>query len=637
MKLNNPRRALAVGACTVTAVAALSVFGITAANADGQTPIDIVLGVGTDQSSKVVSWYYPTNAQQAIEISEGDTLGTSKKKIVAVSAKNEVADSVQSLKNDDGTGATITAQTGYYNAHVALPDLKPNTKYTYHVGAADGSGWSPAYTFYTGTASSDFTFAAFGDPQIGSSGYAHLDGRGWAQTLDYIADTAPETELLVSTGDQVETANSEYEWTQWADPDNSQAGDGSSISPVLKQFTYASQIGNHESGGRAYNQHFAPPNEDSDALFAPGGNTATNASGDYWYIYKDVLFININSNAYNGTGDANSDAAHAAYIKDVVANHGAGTKWQIVDFHHAIYSPASHANDTDNSQRRKDLTYTMSQEGIDMVIQGHDHAYSRSYELKSTAAGTAPTKVKADEQPGAEAVQTGPGGVIYVTTDSASGSKYYDLTAPDLTKNGGDYGPDTIDGKNDANQTRHWANSVESQQYTPTYLQVKVTDSGLQVKNITTQAWNAPTNSSVVTNSGNLTKATAGDKRLPASDPSVHHLQTPGALTDKFTLSGGNSNAFPPSGVQTETVTVPGPTVTATATATATVPGATATVTQTVGGKTVTLPANTTAAAKLVNAKITALTKKIKHAKGTRKAKLKAQLAAFKAVQSTLK
>ena len=34
----------------------------------------------------------------------------------------------------------------------------------------------------------------------------------------------------------------------------------------------------------------------------------------------------------------------------------------------------------------------------------------------------------------------GPGGVIYVTANSASGSKYYDLTAPDITKDP-KYGP----------------------------------------------------------------------------------------------------------------------------------------------------------------------------------------------------
>jgi len=642
MKLNNTpriRRAVALSACTVTAAAGLSFWGISAASASGEKPLDIVLGVGTDQSQKVVTWYYPTSAQQAIEISEGTSLSSAtSKKVIAVSAANTVTDTgTAHNKNDDNTGTVAyTPQSGYYNARVALRDLKPNTTYTYHVGAADGSGWSPSYTFSTGTESTDFTFAAFGDPQVGSSGFAHNDGRGWAKTLDYIASNDPQTELLVSTGDQVETANDEYDWSNWAEPDNSANGDGSSTSNVLKEITYAPAIGNHESGGRAYHQHFAPPNEDDNALFAPGSSTATNAGGNYWYTYKSVLFIDINSNAYNGSGSANSDAAHAAYIKDVIAKHGTGTKWQVVVFHHAIYSPASHANDGDNSQRRKDLPYTLSQEGVDMVIQGHDHAYSRSYELKANTAGQQPGKANAAEQPGADAVTTGPGGVIYVTTDSASGSKYYDLTAPDSAVNGGDFGPDTIGGKNDANLTRHWANSVESQPYTPTYLQVKVTDAGLSVKNIASQNYDDAANSAYQHTGGIKAKADAGDLR--ETDPAkIHHYQTPGALSDNFTLSGGNSNAFPDSGIKTETVTVPGPTVTVTPSPSA---GPTTTVTVTAQpqpGATVTVTAAPNLSSAVINKKINALKKKIKKAKGAKKANLKAQLAGYQAVQQQLR
>jgi hypothetical protein len=678
MKFTNTsrtRRAVALGAGSLTALAGLSVWGVNAAQADSSTPIDIVLGVGSTQTEKIVSWYAPTGNQQAIQISEGASFDAAKAKtVVAASAPNTAPDTetAAAAKKDDGTAESLTAQTGYYNAHVALHDLKAATQYTYRVGSSDGSGWSSTYTFSTGSADQNaFTFAAFGDPQIGSSGYTHLDGRGWAATLDYIATNAPQTELLVSTGDQVEHANNEYDWSNWADPDRSASGGTRDVSPVLKQFTYAAQIGNHEGAysdtvngvttpsGRAYNQHFAVPNEDTNALFtrtSDGGTTANRPGGNYWYKYKNVLFINVNSNAYADQAGGNADAAHAAYIKQIVEQHGAGTKWQVVTFHHAIYSPADHANDADNSQRRKDLTYTMSQEGIDLVIQGHDHAYSRSYELKSTAAGTAPGKANAAEQPGSKAVVTGPGGVIYVTADSASGSKYYDLTAPDTSKNGGDYGPDSLAGKNDANQTRHWANSVESQTYTPTFVQVTVSADKLTVKNIASQNWNADTNAAVKTNKagqriktpasvnpstgattaavpfGDAELASLGDQRPEfAADP--HHLQTAGALSDEFTLSGGNSNAFPDSGV----VTVPGATVTVTASPSA-APTSTVTVTaQPQPAQTVTVtahPAPTNPIA--ISNKIASLKKQIRHAKGAKKAKLQGQLAAYQAIQKKL-
>ena len=70
-----------------------------------------------------------------------------------------------------------------------------------------------------------------------------------------------------------------------------------------------------------------------------------------------------------------------------------------------------------------------------------------------------------------------------MTANSASGSKYYDLTEPDSTKGG--YGPDTAKGGPETTgHTRHWANSVENQEHVPTYVEVNVTAKGLTVKNV---------------------------------------------------------------------------------------------------------------------------------------------------------
>jgi len=94
-------------------------------------------------------------------------------------------------------------------------------------------------------------------------------------------------------------------------------------------------------------------------------------------------------------------------------------------------------------------------------------------------------KANAGEQPGAAQVVQGPGGVIYVTGNSASGSKYYDLTAP---RAGSDFGPDPLDptGK------RHYANSVENQEHVRTYVKVQARDDALVVENIRSGTCAAP-------------------------------------------------------------------------------------------------------------------------------------------------
>ena len=132
-----------------------------------------------------------------------------------------------------------------------------------------------------------------------------------------------------------------------------------------------------------------------------------------------------------------------------------------------------------NQKRRQDFPTAFSKLGVDLVLQGHDHSYSRSYVIKNGK------KAHNDEQPGAADVSQGPGGVIYVTANSASGSKYYDLTDPDTTADP-NYGPDPL------NPDNHWANSVENQEHVRTYVKVEVRKNQLVVENVRSGTCAAP-------------------------------------------------------------------------------------------------------------------------------------------------
>src|SRR5262249_3664192 len=219
-------------------------------------------------------------------------------------------------------------------------------------------------------------------------------------------------------------------------------------------------------GARAYEQHLWTPN----TLRVPtlySGNPATNSGGDYWFIYKSVLFIDLNSNAYRVTATSvtDSDVAHIGFITNVVQQHGADAKYIVLVYHHSIYSPADHANDADNQKRRLDFPTAFSNLGVNLVLQGHDHSYSRSYMIQSGV------KQDPNEQPGATSVFQGPGGVIYVTGNSASGSKYYPLSCPRTGPSDPScifpretHGFDPLYGPDPLNPENHWPNSVESQE-----------------------------------------------------------------------------------------------------------------------------------------------------------------------------
>jgi hypothetical protein len=441
-----------------------AVLGLTAAlvtgpaapagAADTATPTAIILGVGANESQRIVTWYTATDSAQQIQLAPTTDLTSG---AFPTNAATFAA-----------LGGANLATSGGYNRHATITGLKEHTAYSYRVGAE--GAWSPTYAFKTQDFEGNFDFLFYGDPQIGASGNVAKDQAGWQDTVDVSLAANPDAELLVSGGDQVETANTEPLWNAFLAPDK------------LRQYPWAPTIGNHDVGGKAYEQHFFPPNTDRSAAYYSNGDPASNSSGgDYWYIYKDVLFVDLNSNSYATSQGGGGDAAHVKYVTDVVNQHGSEAKWTVLVYHHSIYSAASHAKDADNKVRRTDFPATFSKLGVDLVLQGHDHVYTRSYEIKNGV------KANPDEKPGDADVFTGPGGVIYLTANSASGSKYYDITQPDSS---GTSGPGN--GADPLKPEDYWYNSVQNQEHVRSYVKVQVRSDKLVLQNIRSGTCAAP-------------------------------------------------------------------------------------------------------------------------------------------------
>lgn len=448
------RRRAAIGVAAAAVCTAMALGGIvSAANAEDPAAIDdIILLVGADESQRVVNWYASAATAQVVQVAPTDTIIDGEFPADAISVP-----------------AVVSANTvnGGYNGHVVISGLTENVQYSYRVGG-DGD-WSESYAFKTRKFEGNFDFLFFGDPQIGSSDNIPLDQAGWEDTVEVSLAANPEAELLVSGGDQVDTANVEAEWKGFLAPEG------------LRAVPWVATIGNHDVGGKAYEQHLWTPNTDRSPQYYRSTNLTTQSGGNYWFEYKDTLFIDINSNAYSTSGapGVDADEAHIDYITDVIEEHGAEANHTVLVYHHSIYSPADHANDRDAKERRRDFPTAFSELGVDLVLQGHDHAYSRSYQIKNGE------KANPDEQPGATSVFQGPGGVTYVTANSASGSKYYDLTEPDVAADP-NYGPDPL------NPDNHWANSVENQEHVRSYVKVSVRDEHLTVENIRSGTCEAP-------------------------------------------------------------------------------------------------------------------------------------------------
>lgn len=406
-----------------------SLTPVIAGEEPGASYSDVVLTIAADESARNVTWYTNTDTEQVLQY--------------AVAGVGE-AFPTGGITTVEATGGVTTS--GEYNRRAALTDLAENTSYVYRLGSEAG-GWSETRTFSTASFTGDYGFLFFGDPQIGASGNAQRDGEGWADTLEVAVDAYPDSELLFSAGDQVNTASSEQEYEYYFAP------------PQMSEIPTAPINGNHDVGSKAYEQHYTVPNLDPNAGPASSG---TSSGGDYWFMYKDVLYVMLNTNS-------NDDQSHIDFMEKVVAEHGADAKWQVLGFHHSIYSVASHVYDTQIERLRNALPTAISDLGFDLVLQGHDHSYTRTYLIKDGELADAA------EVPGQAEVSAGDGEVLYVTANSASGSKYYDVKAPDA-----------------------WYGSVINQEKVRNYSHIAVADDSITVTTLRSQASGDKTVNSVV-------------------------------------------------------------------------------------------------------------------------------------------
>ena len=345
---------------------------------------NISLSVGADESQINFAWYSPL-VNPSVTVSEKPDM-----------TNGNTFTATASLAND-----------GQYSCKATATGLKHSTIYYYQLSNNGKAG--QIYSFTTG-GDGEFSFALVGDPQIGARNTAS-DTLDWEKTLN----TATGSELfsdisfLVSAGDQVNSAANEEQY------------DGYLEHSVLFGLPVATAIGNHDSSSNAYGQHFNVANESAEY-------GVTEAGGDCYFVYNNTLFLVLNSNAQSEE-DVNG---HRAFIQSAVeATKDRNITWKVAVFHHTLFTVASHAHDgyIDNVNGFKNLIIPVLEEfDIDAVLSGHDHVYCRTYIMD----GTEPiTEFDGYEYGnGTDAAPTAvnnPDGILYLTANSGSGSKTYDI------------------------------------------------------------------------------------------------------------------------------------------------------------------------------------------------------------------
>lgn len=295
-------------------------------------------------------------------------------------------------------------RAGYRSNKATVDGIQGGVSYVYRVGNEEC--WSDAYTFTASAQGSgtSFNFLFAGDPQVGASGNSGADEAGWTNTLNRALARLGGASFVASAGDQVNNRGDEAQYDGYYAPE------------ALKSVPQATTVGNHDNGSLRYTDYNNMPNV---SKLGATKNTGSQ-SGDYWFMYNGVLFMDLNSNN-------TSTSEHRQFMADAIAANPQAT-WKIVMFHHSTYSLANHYTDGDIIQRRNELPAVFSDLGIDAVLMGHDHYFTRTYLMKDgNPVVPAGHDISKGEPAPTEAVDPEPGQVLYLTANSASGSKYYSL------------------------------------------------------------------------------------------------------------------------------------------------------------------------------------------------------------------
>lgn len=252
-----------------------------------------------------------------------------------------------------------------------IADLEPGTSYTYRVGDPGTESWSDWFEFRTAPSVPDtFSFLYLGDVQEGFEDWGVLQQLAW--------ENHPDVAFCLIAGDLVNRGNDRDEWDAFF----YYANNYFAYKPLVPA------LGNHEyprgDEPRFYHDLFALPEN---------GPATIPAERAYHFTYGNALFVVLDSNL--------SIVDQTSWLEKVLSE--SDSVWKFVMYHHPAYSSR---RVRDNPDIRKYWTPLFDKYEVDIVFQGHDHAYMRTPPIRNHEIMESP-----DE------------GVIYLISNA--GTKFY--------------------------------------------------------------------------------------------------------------------------------------------------------------------------------------------------------------------
>jgi len=236
---------------------------------------------------------------------------------------------------------------------VVVDGLQPDTMYYYSVGDDSRSIWGPWRTVKTGPERSRrLEFLYLGDVQTGFE--------EWGKLLNGAFRRHPGMDFILLAGDLVDRGNERTNWDHFF----------LRAAPVFDRVPLMPAVGNHEyldQGPRLFNAFFRLP-DNGPAGVAPGLVYHFEYGGAFFAILDGTTAVNSPTQARK----------QAEWLDHALSQTRA--EWKFVVFHHTIYP--SHPS-RDNPIIREQWVPIIDKHHVDMVLQGHDHAYLRTPPMRN--------------------------------------------------------------------------------------------------------------------------------------------------------------------------------------------------------------------------------------------------------------
>lgn len=304
----------------------------------------IILSVGEDAATtRRISWRCSTQLTNArVEIVRENTTDT-----LEIEAQGSVVSS-------------RAGESAFYT--VEIPDLQPGCNYHYRlINDTVVSSW---FSFSIPTREAPLSFIYLGDIQDrpnGNTGAIFKD----------IHQRYPDVDFWAFVGDVIERPTDKY-WNYWF----------STMDSITQSTPLLVATGNHE--------YLKGVVKTLDSRWTHTFSFPENGPGafkgrSYFVNYKDLCFITIDTDGIQGLV---SLLQQRAWLKKVLK--ASDKKWKIVMMHHPVYSVRNGRN---NFFFRYAFRPLFEEYGVDMVLQGHDHGYSRISTKADNGEGHTPVYV----------------------------------------------------------------------------------------------------------------------------------------------------------------------------------------------------------------------------------------------------